>query len=153
MYQNRFNDLRLLVSFFLWIISTLPILTEWFASKTSYTIALIVFMFSNLSIKINFLFNICRWTIITFNFVYDSTIIWFFVIIVFRNLFKIIIASSNYFDVLTTYILNIIYIYITECVCSILQNLFFRLFLKFLCHLIEKLPWSVLVKTELKYLL
>ena len=31
--------------------------------------------------------------------------------------------------------------------------LFFKLFLKFLCHLIEKLPGSVLVKTEFKYLL
>ena len=47
------------------------------------------------------------------------------------------------------------YIYKTECVCvcvsvclsvcSTLQNLFFRLFLKFLCHLI--------VKTEFKYFL
>ena len=56
-----------------------------------------------------------------------------------------------------------IYIYKTECVCvcvcvcvsvcSTLQSLFFRLFLKFLCHLIEKLPGSVLVKTEFKYIL
>ena len=56
---------------------------------------------------------------------------------------------------------HLIYIYKTECVCvcvclsmcSTLQNLFFRLFFKFLCHLIEKLSGIVLVKTELKYIL
>ena len=49
-----------------------------------------------------------------------------------------------------------IYIYKTECVsvcvCSTLQNLFFKFFKNF-CDLIEKLLGSVLVKTEFKYLL
>ena len=39
------------------------------------------------------------------------------------------------------------------CVCSTLQILLFRLFKKNLNHLIEKLPESFLVQTELKYIL
>ena len=62
---------------------------------------------------------------------------------------------------------NRIYIYKIECefvyvcvcvsVCSTLQNLYFKLIFKkyyfVLFHLVEKIPGSVLVKTELIYLL
>ena len=47
-----------------------------------------------------------------------------------------------------------IYIKLSVCVCVSLYIIYFPgYFKKFLCHRIEKLPGSVLVKTELKYLL